>query len=243
VALASNMISVGLDIDRLGLMVIAGQPKTTSEYIQSSSRVGRDKDRPGLVVTVFNVFRARDRSHFERFDAYHQSFYRFIEATSVTPFSAPALERGLAAVLVTMTRLGSDALTPPEGLKNLDEVQRDGLAAIRSIALKAANEREGCSPADAERIANEIQRVGQNLLDAWQQAVGDGPEGGVRCYSELDKHKGMPLLFTALDAEAPDPTSQRGKFASGTSMRDVEPSVHLWKNRQRLYVAEEDSES
>jgi ATP-dependent helicase YprA (DUF1998 family) len=97
VLLASNMISVGVDIDRLGLMVVAGQPKTTSEYIQASSRVGRQ--HPGLVVTCFNVRRSRDRSHYERFTAYHESFYRCVEATSLTPFSGPALDRGTVATL------------------------------------------------------------------------------------------------------------------------------------------------
>ena len=103
--LASNMISVGVDINRLGLMVVAGQPKTTAEYIQASSRVGRQERWPGLVVTALNVHKPRDRSHYEHFTAYHESFYRFVEATSVTPFSGPALDRGLAGTLIAMTRL------------------------------------------------------------------------------------------------------------------------------------------
>ncbi len=237
VALASNMISVGLDIDRLGLMVIAGQPKTTSEYIQSSSRVGRQASRPGLVVTVLNLFRPRDRSHYERFRAYHESFYRFVEATSVTPFSAPALDRGLAAVLVAMTRLGDPALTPPDAVKRIEEVQKRGLAALQQIAKRAADEQAGRSEADQARIAEELERIGRNLLDAWRRSLEEPQEGGgkVELYSTLEPPgKGNALLFAPLTEDAPEATTPQGKFAAGTSMRDVEPSVHLWKSKVRL---------
>jgi hypothetical protein len=91
------MISVGLDITRLGLMVVLGQPKTAAGVHPGHQPRRPRRQRPGLVVTLLNVHRPRDRSHYERFAAWHESFYRAVEATSVTPFSPRALDRGLAA--------------------------------------------------------------------------------------------------------------------------------------------------
>jgi ATP-dependent helicase YprA (DUF1998 family) len=102
VLLATNMISVGIDVARLNVMLMVGQPKLTSEYIQASSRVGRSF--PGVAFVQYDATKSRDRSHYERFRAYHESFYRFVEPTGATPFSKPARERALHAVLTAIFR-------------------------------------------------------------------------------------------------------------------------------------------
>ena len=104
VLLATNMISVGFDIDRLGLMLITGQPKNTAEYIQASSRVGRGKDVAGLVYCLYNHSRSRDRSHFENFYAYHQALYKNVEPTSITPLAPKARERALPSLVIGIAR-------------------------------------------------------------------------------------------------------------------------------------------
>lgn len=103
VLLATNMIAVGVDVDRLGLMAVMGQPQTTAEYIQATSRVGRA--HPGLVAVMLNSVRSRDRSHYENFLHFHSALYREVESTSVTPFSARSRDRGLHAVVVALARI------------------------------------------------------------------------------------------------------------------------------------------
>jgi len=105
VCLASNIIEVGVDIDRLSLLTIVGQPKTTAQYIQVSGRVGRRWwERPGLVGTIYGASKPRDRSHFEKFRSYHERLYAQVEPTSVTPFSPPVLDRAAHAVLISYVR-------------------------------------------------------------------------------------------------------------------------------------------
>lgn len=114
ICLASNIIEVGIDIERLSLMCVVGQPKSTSQYIQVTGRVGRNwRERPGLVVTILNPSKPRDRSHYERFRTYHERLYAQVEPTSVTPFAPPVLERALHAVICALIRqTGQSELRP-----------------------------------------------------------------------------------------------------------------------------------
>ena len=102
VLLATNMISVGIDVARLNVMLLVGQPKLTSEYIQASSRVGRSF--PGVAFIMYDGSKSRDRSHYEQFKSYHESFYKHVEPTGVTPFSKPARERALHSVVISLLR-------------------------------------------------------------------------------------------------------------------------------------------
>lgn len=235
VLLASNMISVGVDIDRLGLMVVAGQPKTTAEYIQASSRVGRQ--HPGLVLTCFHMARPRDRSHYERFAAYHASFYRFVEATSLTPFSGRALERGLVGTLVAMTRLANRSLTPASGAMEIASHRAVADAAIDAIADRAAKHDDDLDAQEVDRLVSALRDRASHLIDLWTKLAREAAEEGEgkRQYSpyDLEKKAGRPLLSTALD-DVTDRSIEERQFVAPTSMRDVEPNVHLWLERKRM---------
>jgi hypothetical protein len=225
-AIATNMISVGLDIPRLGLMGVLGQPKTAAEYIQATSRVGRTDAAPGLVVTLLNIHKPRDRSHYERFRHFHETFYRAVEVGSVTPFSARAMDRGFAGALVTLARHLEGPLTPPAGAERLAAVRAD----LERRAVELFLARVHAQPLDeserAEHLASVQSRI-VDLLDSWL-AVADGyaADGVALQYNSYEAPQPRPLLREMLDTQFQ--SEHHRKFRVNRSLRDVEPTVNLF---------------
>lgn len=157
ILLATNMISVGIDIPRLGLMVVNGQPKGIAEYIQATSRVGRGEVL-GVVLTSYNFGKARDRSHFESFRTWHGALYRDVEATSVTPFAARARDRALHAALVAAIRY----LVP--GMRDNPGAVDSHLAQVQAI-IKTIEDR--VARVDSLELDPTIAQL-RDLLQVWR---------------------------------------------------------------------------
>lgn len=154
--LATNMISVGVDVDRLGTMFVQGQPKTTSEYIQATSRVGRKY--PGVVFVLLNSLRSRDLSHFERFKAYHQALYRHVETMSVTPFAKGALYKGLTGAFVGFMRQTIMEINAEQSPKKIVQLQNKVDTATVQFLERVQN-------AYGATIENEVK----DLLEWWRE--------------------------------------------------------------------------
>ncbi|MEV7776682.1 DISARM system helicase DrmA [Kitasatospora sp. NPDC088351] len=211
VLLATNMIAVGVDVSRLGVMVVANQPKSTAEYIQATSRVGRAA--PGLVFTVFNWARPRDLSHYETFEHFHATVYRHVEALSVTPFAERAIDRGLTGVLVALARNLEASDNGNLGAQTFDTRSRTADHIVRYL------ERRAGEVATDRNIAARVREELDNILDLWARE---------------QRRPATRLVFDA-KGKADDIVSLLHSPDSGpwkrttcpTSLREVEPGIRL----------------
>lgn len=218
VVIATNMISVGLDVDRLGLMTVMGQPPSSSEYIQATSRIGRK--HPGLVVTIFNSAKSRDRSHYESFTDFHRSLYRAVEATSATPFATRSRDRALHAMFVAALRMTISDLRDEKAASNFDPSRSD----VRGVV---------------DRILDRVNSVaGRDTYVATQQQL---DEIGRRWLEQLGldsvkqyraRHGDEPGLLMDAGRMQSDPAlAERGQYetpwATPSSMRDIDAETVL----------------
>jgi hypothetical protein len=213
VALATNMISVGLDIGRLGLMLVQGQPKAAAEYIQATSRVGRLAEKPGLVLALLNVHKARDRLHYEGFRQFHASFYRTVEATSVTPWAARAIDRALAPTIVSLARHLEPLLAAERAAATIGDYSylRQAIADEVVRRARTVNVVGG--------LAALRQQV-EELIDLWIRLAGEATQNGGRFYYGYPAGEALVRdpLSPLLTANGPE----YARFKAPRSMRDVE---------------------
>lgn len=217
VAIATNMIAVGMDVDRLGLMTVLGQPKLNSEYIQASSRIGRQ--HPGVVFTIYNPYRPRDLSHYENFVGYHEQLYRYVEGTTATPFADRARDRALHALVVSSIRLLYPEFAENQMANNIASLSDKQKAEVRDIILKRLSI---VNPQAIAETANEIEE----FLGDWKSVAAQ--------QKPLTYYVGNSLLtnYNRLMNYYSEPCSSTEK-GTLNSMREVE-------NVATLFYFEED---
>lgn len=209
--LASNMLSVGIDIDRLGVMTVYNQPKSNAEYIQATSRVGRRY--PGIVLTMYNNMRSRDKSHYEQFGYYHKSFYRYVEATSVTPFSLRAMEKALHCVFVALVRLTIPSLSGNETARYFSS----NVMAVQEIRDYIIGRVEEIMPKNADEAIEMLN----SFMQDWEEVARENRN--TLCYRG---YNGLPSFLVSAEED-----SGLGIPKILNSLRNVDYSVNIYFRR------------
>lgn len=210
VLLATNMISVGVDIDRLGLMVVTGQPKMSSEYIQATSRIGRKY--PGLVVTLYNWTRPRDRSHYERFVGYHSSIYSHVEPTSVTPYASRARDRGLHGVFISLVRHLILEMNNEDAAINFSPKS----PSIQQIINLILDRVKSIDPSEVDETRKELEEI----CSRWDLLC----QTGTLHYGPSYSNRSLPHLLHPAEEIVDEPLT----FPTLNSLRDVEGQSGLF---------------
>ena len=224
--LATNMISVGIDISRLNTMLIVGQPKLTGEYIQASSRVGREF--PGVTLVLYDSTKSRDRSHYEQFNTFHGSLYKQVEPTVATPFSAPARERALHAVIISMLRHLNPELVSEDSAKCFEmKKYNDSINEIKKLIIERAKKINDIMNPGANDESEILSEEIDNILEKWEELVKSDYHdaekfvyGSKFMVKEPDKDKKEGRLLKAFKTAKDDPA-----FDTMTSMRSVDTMV------------------
>lgn len=227
VVLATSMLQVGVDVPRLGLMLIVGQPKNTAEYIQASSRVGREASKPGLVVALSNRSRPRDMAHYEQFENYHDTFYANVEALSVTPFSDASMERGLTGLIVSAARVadapdGTASLSPETSLGAGKIVARRAI--VDSLVSKLTDRISQAAAEDGQEAAHNATSKIILRVDKWIEQA-DLTNGGLTYHRKSLPQQIVTPLLSSPEDEIGDEGSKL--FQVANSMREVQPEIDL----------------
>ncbi len=181
------------------------------------------------MVTLLNIHKPRDRSHYERFRHYHETFYRSVEVGSVTPFSARALDRGFAGALVGLARHVQSELTPPNGVEEIVDVRAMLERRLLDTFLERVRQQPFADEAEREERLRSVQNRVVDLLDSWRKIFDDYQAAGVALQYqkyELRQPQTQPLLREMLDTDFD--SEHHRKFRANRSLRDVEPEVNLF---------------
>ena len=224
VVLATNMISVGLDVSRLALMIVNGQPQTTGEYIQVTSRVGR-AEVPGLVVVNYYRTQARSLAHYENFRPFHESFHRFVESSSVTPFTRQVRQRALHAALVTALRYACTNLTENSRASRIGE-DSEKEKEIRESLIKRF-----CQACDDQSKQDQMKEHLDQLYQEWlDKAKNNNHRRRQLCYKVPKNKKHADRLLTSHESHVP------GLWKTLPSMRNVEEQATLCYGNAKMKV-------
>ena len=218
--LCTNMLSVGVDISRLGLMIINGQPKNHSEYIQASGRIGRSS--PGIVISNYNYLKPRDLSHYENFSYYHSTLHKNVEPITVTPFASRARDRALFGVLVALVRLLEQRLAGNDRADRFDTSVGYVSNVLDTVRSQIKHRVGGVDPQEQDKTMKDLEK----MIAQWHGWAGSNGMPLVYKRNSYEKARSKENINYLLGAVTE--SSSEGLMMIPNSLREAEQPARLW---------------
>lgn len=227
--LATNMISVGLDVSRFNTIIMNSMPRNIAEYIQASSRVARSVK--GLVLTLHNPFRSRDVSHFERFREFHEKLYYYVEPISITPFSKKSVQKYLPLYMASIIRHLMPELANNNAAAqiNKDKLKEKAMEIVSRYFIER-HERSQRLPNKLEKQLlttiqlKDIEQLISSALDQWSNMATEHPSNLVYENKGVRRNDKTPLFTSPNDYEE---TKNASNWTVSSSLRMIEPEAVL----------------